>query len=114
MKKPLRHRRAMAATHSREAGVTAVLNLRAKLEAEGYEVSIQLLAPGTIFGEHCPCDTRLEAVFSGRLRLVIGHLERLLGPGDWLEVPRGATLLTEVLGDDPVLYLLAVRNCPAD
>lgn len=112
MKKAPRHRRAMAATHGDEAGVTAVLKLRAKLEAEGYEVVIQLLAPGTIFGEHCPCEMRLEAVFSGRLRVVIGDLERQLGPGDWLEVPRGATLLTEVLGDDPVLYLLAVRDCP--
>jgi mannose-6-phosphate isomerase-like protein (cupin superfamily) len=114
MKKPRRQPRVKAATHSNEAGVTAVLTLRAKLEVEGYEVSIQLLAPGTIFGEHCPCDTRLEAVFSGRLRVVIGRREHQLGPGDWLEVPRGATLLTEVLGEDPVLYLLAVRNCPAD
>jgi quercetin dioxygenase-like cupin family protein len=114
MKKPRRQRRGLAGTLGGDAGVTAVVKLRAKLEAEGYEVTLQLLAPGTLLGEHCSCEARLEAVFSGRLRLVIGHLERRLGPGDWLEVPRGATLVTEVLGDEPVLCLLAVRNCPAD
>ena len=111
---PRRERRAVAGTLGGESGVTAVVKLRAKLEAEGYEVTLQLLAPGTLLGGYCSCETRLEAVFSGQLRLVIGHFERQLGPGDWVEVPRGAALVSEVLGDEPVLCLLAVRNCPPD
>jgi len=108
-----RDRRLTAGTLEKGAGLSAVLKLQAKLEAEGYEVVMQLLAPGTSYGEHGACETRLEAVFSGRLRIVFGRLERELNPGDWLEVPRGVKLWTEVVGDDPVLCLLAVRNCPA-
>jgi len=112
MTTPRRDRRLSAGTLEGETGVNAVLKLRTKLEAEGYEVVMQLLAPGTTYGEHCACETRLEAVFSGRLRIVIGNMERELNPGDWLEVPRGVNLWTEVVGDEPVLCLLAVRNCP--
>lgn len=87
----------------------AVRKLQAKLEADGYQVSMHLLAPGTIFAAHCPCETRIEAVFCGQLRLVIGGQLRVLGPGDWLEVPAGVTINSEVVGDEPVLGLAAVR-----
>lgn len=94
--------------------MSALLKLRTRLEAEGCQVSMHVLAPGTVFGQHCVSEARIEAVFSGSLRLVIGGRVHVLGPGDWLEVPAGAVIVTEVVGDEPVLGMDAVRDHPAD
>lgn len=93
--------------------MNALLTLQAKLESEGYRVGMHLLAPGTVFGDHCLCDTRIGAVFSGELKLVIGGHAHVLGPGDWIEIPAGVAISAEVLGDEPVLELDAVRGPPA-
>lgn len=94
--------------------MNALLKLRTTLEAKGYLVSVHLLAPGTVFGEHCVSEARIEAVFCGRLRLVFGGRAHELGPGDWLEVPAGAVIATEVVGDEPVLGMDAVRDHSGD
>jgi quercetin dioxygenase-like cupin family protein len=48
-------------------------------------------------------------VLSGRLRLVVsGHLH-VLGPGDWIEIPRGAVHSATVLGHEPVVSLDAIK-----
>jgi len=39
---------------------------------------------------------------------VSGHLA-MLGPGDWVEVPRGAVHSATVIGDEPVVSLDAIR-----
>lgn len=93
-----------------EIRVNAVRKLQARLEADGYQVSLYLLAPGTSFGEHCRPEARIEAIFAGQLQLVIGGCLHLLGPGDWLEVPAGITVVAEVVGDEPVLGLDAARE----
>jgi quercetin dioxygenase-like cupin family protein len=90
--------------------MNALLKLRTKLEAEGYQVSMHLLAPGTVFGDHCLAESRIEAVFTGHLRLVIGGCTHELGPGDWLEVPAGVTIVSEVVGDEPVLGMDAAHD----
>jgi quercetin dioxygenase-like cupin family protein len=90
--------------------MNALFELRTKLESEGYAVSLHLLAPGTVFGEHCACGRRVDAVLSGQLRLVIGGEARLLGPGDWVEVPAGVQLSAEVIGEEPVIALDASRE----
>jgi quercetin dioxygenase-like cupin family protein len=92
--------------------MNALLTLQAKLESEGYQVGMQLLAPGSVFGEHCRCETRIGAVFSGELKLVIDGQTHTLGPGDWIEIPAGVAVSAEVLGDEPVLELDAVRGPP--
>jgi mannose-6-phosphate isomerase-like protein (cupin superfamily) len=52
---------------------------------------------------------KIDAVLSGRFRLVVaGHLA-VLGPGDWVEVPRGVRHSATVMGDEPVVSLDAVR-----
>jgi len=93
--------------------MNVLLKLRTRLEAEGCQVFTYLLAPGTAFGDHCLPETRIEAVFSGRLRLVIGGRVHELGPGDWLEVPAGITIVAEVIGEEPVLGMEAAREYPA-
>lgn len=90
----------------------ALRKLLGKLELEGYQVSMHLLAPGTTFGAHCPCESRIDAVFSGQLRLVIGGRITQLGPGDWIEIPAGVVVTAEVVGDEPVLAFDAARDDP--
>lgn len=92
--------------------MNALLSLQARLESEGYQVWLRVLAPGTVFGDHCLCDTRIDAVFSGQLKLVVGGHVHLLGPGDWLEIPAGVAISAEVVGDEPVLELDAARDSP--
>ena len=83
--------------------------LRHKLESLGYRVARYTYEPGTVFPDHTHGVDKIDAVVSGRFRLVVsGHLA-VLGPGDWAEVPRGAVHSATVLGDEPVVSLDAVR-----
>lgn len=84
--------------------------LRVKLEAAGYLVARYSYPPGTIFHEHAHEADKVEAVVAGRFRLVVsGHVAQL-GPGDWVEVPRGARHTAKVIGDEPVVSFDAVRR----
>jgi quercetin dioxygenase-like cupin family protein len=83
--------------------------LRAKLEALGYRVARYTYEPGTVFPDHRHGGDKIDAVISGRFRLVVsGHLA-VLGPGDWVEVPRGSVHSATVLGDEPVVSLDAIK-----
>jgi quercetin dioxygenase-like cupin family protein len=83
--------------------------LRARLEALGYRVARYTYEPGTVFPDHRHGVDKIDAVISGRFRLVVsGHMS-VLGPGDWIEVPRGTVHNATVIGDEPVVSLDAVR-----
>ncbi|HEX7283090.1 MAG TPA: cupin domain-containing protein [Vicinamibacterales bacterium] len=83
--------------------------LRAKLESLGYRVARYVYEPGTVFPDHKHDVDKIDAVLSGRLRLVVrGHM-KVLGPGEWMEIPRGTTHNATVVGDDPVISLDAVK-----
>jgi mannose-6-phosphate isomerase-like protein (cupin superfamily) len=90
--------------------VNALQSLQGKLESQGYQVTLHLLAPGTAFGPYCISDARIDAVFAGQLKLVVGGAPRLLGPGDWLDIPAGSVISAEVVGDDPVFALDAALD----
>ncbi|HKK04175.1 MAG TPA: hypothetical protein VKA17_09615, partial [Gammaproteobacteria bacterium] len=73
-----------AAGHTRNevggrGGESALRRLCSRLEAQGYRVTVHLLAPGTVFGAHCACESHIEAVYSGCMRVVLDGRERLLG-----------------------------------
>jgi len=83
--------------------------MRRKLEGAGYLVARYTYSPGTTFPDHVHDVDKIDAVLSGRFRLVVaGHLA-VLGPGDWIEVPRGVRHSATVVGDEPVVSLDAVR-----
>lgn len=84
--------------------------LRAKLDALGYQVARYVYAPGTVFPDHTHGVDKIDAVVSGRFRLIIGGHLAVLGPGEWAEVPRGVTHSAAVMGDDPVVSLDAVKK----
>jgi quercetin dioxygenase-like cupin family protein len=83
--------------------------LRAKLEARGYRVARYTYSPGTVFPDHRHDVDKIDAVVEGRFRLVIGGHLAVLGPGDWVEVPRGAIHSAAVIGDEPVVSLDAIK-----
>jgi quercetin dioxygenase-like cupin family protein len=84
--------------------------LRRRLEAAGYLVARYTYSPGTSFPAHRHDVDKIDAVVSGRFRLVVGGDLVVLGPGDWIEVPRGVRHTATVLGDDPVVSLDAARR----
>jgi mannose-6-phosphate isomerase-like protein (cupin superfamily) len=90
--------------------VNALQSLQGRLESQGYQVTLHVLAPGTAFGAYCTSDARIDAVFAGHLKLVVGSATWLLGPGDWLEIPAGSVLSAEVIGDEPVFALDATLD----
>jgi quercetin dioxygenase-like cupin family protein len=83
--------------------------LRAKLEALGYRVAKYTYDPGTVFPDHKHDVDKIDAVLSGRFRLVVRGHTKVLGPGEWIEIPRGTVHNAAVMGDVPVVSLDAVR-----
>ena len=83
--------------------------LRAKLESLGYRVARYVYGPGTVFPDHKHDVDKIDAVLSGRFRLVVRGHTKVLGPGEWIEIPRGAVHNAAVMGDEPVVSLDAVR-----
>lgn len=84
--------------------------LRRKLEAQGYRVARYVYPPGTVFPDHTHGVDKVDAVISGRFRLVIGGHVAVLGPGEWADVPRGVVHNAAVIGDEPVVSLDAVKS----
>jgi quercetin dioxygenase-like cupin family protein len=84
--------------------------LRRKLEAAGYSVSRYTYPPGTSFPEHTHGVDKIDAVVSGRFELVVDGVPAVLGPGDWVAVPRGVRHTATVIGAEPVVSLDAIRE----
>ncbi|MGH7572325.1 MAG: cupin domain-containing protein [Gemmatimonadota bacterium] len=84
--------------------------LRGKLEDRGYRVSRYVYPPGTSFPDHIHSVEKIDAVASGRFRMTTADGEVVLEAGDCLRVPAGAVHSAEVVGDEPVVSLDAVRN----
>jgi quercetin dioxygenase-like cupin family protein len=84
--------------------------LRTKLEARGYSVSRYVYPPGTHFPEHTHGVDKIDAVLSGQFELRVAGSRVVLGPGDWIAVPRGVPHTATVIGSTPVVSLDAVKN----
>ena len=84
--------------------------LRRTLEAQGYSVSRYVYSPGTHFPEHTHGVDKIDTVISGQFELIVAGERAVLGPGDWIAVPRGVPHTATVVGDAPVVSLDAVRN----
>lgn len=82
---------------------------RHKLEAQGYLVERYVYSPGTYFPMHTHDEDKIDAVVYGHLRVTMGNDEDLLGAGDAVHIPRGVEHSAEVVGDEAVVSLDAVR-----
>lgn len=83
--------------------------LREKLETLGYHVSKYDYPPGTCFPEHSHGVDKIDAVLAGRFRMTMAGQSVVLEAGDTLVVPRGVLHSAEVVGDEAVISLDAVR-----
>lgn len=84
--------------------------MRRKLEARGYRVASYHYPPGTVFPDHTHGVDKIDAVLSGRFRMTMGGRSVVLEAGDTLEVPRGVVHSAEVVGNQTVISLDAVRE----
>lgn len=81
-----------------------------KFEAQGYSVSRYVYPPRTHFPEHAHGVDKIDGVVSGQFELTLNGGRVVLGPGDWIAVPRGVPHTATVLGDEPVVSIDAVKN----
>jgi quercetin dioxygenase-like cupin family protein len=91
-------------------GSLSEASLRARLERRGYRVSRYVYSPGTCFPEHTHDVEKIDAVLSGRFRMTVEGEEVILEAGDCIEVPRGTLHSAEVVGDESVVSLDAIRT----
>jgi quercetin dioxygenase-like cupin family protein len=83
--------------------------LRSKLEQRGYIVTRYVYPPGTCFPEHVHDVEKTDAVLSGRFLMSMAGQSVVLEAGDALLVPKGEVHSAEVVGQEPVISLDAVR-----
>ncbi len=84
--------------------------MRQKLQSKGFQVSRYVYPPGTCFPDHSHHVAKIDAVLSGQFMMRMAGQSVILHAGDTLGVPRGAVHSAEVLGDEPVVSLDAVKN----
>ena len=84
--------------------------MRRKLEQLGYAVNRYFYPEGTYFGPHSHTVDKIDAVVSGSFRITMGGESVVLGPGEYLFVPKGIEHEAEVIGDGAVLSLDGVRQ----
>ena len=84
-------------------------NMRAKLEARGYRVCCYVYPPGNYFPDHSHDVDKIDGVLSGRFKMTINGQSSILAPGDCLVIPRGIIHSAEVLGNESVVSLDAVK-----
>lgn len=83
--------------------------LKRKLQRLGYSVNRYVYPPGTYFPEHTHTVDKIDGVISGQLRIVMGDDSVILKAGDFTKVPREEVHSAEVIGDEPVVSLDAVK-----
>ncbi len=84
-------------------------NMRQKLQARGYTVNLYVYPPGTCFPPHSHDVDKIDGVLAGRFRMTMHGQSVDLVAGDCLAVPRGAVHSAEVIGDEAVVSLDALR-----
>ncbi|WP_089723730.1 cupin domain-containing protein [Candidatus Thiosymbion oneisti] len=85
-------------------------NMRRKLQARGCTVSKYVYPPGTHFPEHDHGVDKIDGVLSGRFRMDLQGGSAILEAGDLLAVPKHVLHSAEVVGDEPVVSLDAIRT----
>ncbi|MGE0405556.1 MAG: cupin domain-containing protein [Candidatus Korobacteraceae bacterium] len=84
--------------------------MQKKLEVLGYRVSAHTYSPGTYFPPHTHGMDKIDAVLSGSFRIGMGKESVVLQAGDWIHVPCNAEHEAEVIGNEPVVSLDAVKS----
>jgi quercetin dioxygenase-like cupin family protein len=91
-------------------GTLSEAAMRRKLEELGYDVAKYIYPPGTSFPNHTHEVDKIDGVLSGRFKMTMHGESVVLTAGEMLAVPRGTVHSAEVVGDEPVVSLDAVRH----
>ena len=83
--------------------------MRKKLEDMGYSVNCYVYPPGTVFPAHTHGVHKIDGVLSGRFLMRMEGESIVLQEGDMLVVPRGVVHSAEVVGDQSVVSLDAIK-----
>jgi quercetin dioxygenase-like cupin family protein len=84
--------------------------LRRLLTELGYTCHRYAYPPGTVFPEHAHDVDKIDAVLSGRFRITMDGKSAILQAGDYVFVPNGTVHRVEVVGDEPVVSIDAVKK----
>jgi quercetin dioxygenase-like cupin family protein len=84
--------------------------MRRKLESMGYSVYQYHYPPGTYFPPHTHTMDKVDGVVSGRFKMTMQGKSVVLEAGDMLAVPKGEIHSAEVIGDEVVISLDAVKQ----
>ena len=95
--------------NSEKDGPLTEANMRRKLEDRGYIVHKYVYPPGTYFPDHDHGADKIDGVLSGCFRMSVSGGSVVLEAGDLLLVPRHVFHSAEVVGDEPVVSLDAVK-----
>jgi len=91
-------------------GALSEAAMRRKLESRGYSVNRYVYPPGTFFPPHDHGVDKIDGVLAGRFRMTMQEQEVVLEAGDLLVVPKHVMHTAEVVGEQPVVSLDAVRR----
>lgn len=85
-------------------------NLRNYLESLGYNCRRYDYPPGTYFAEHSHQQDKIDAIVSGCLRVTTATSQVDLVAGDYAFIPAGLLHSAEVIGEQEVASIDAVRK----
>lgn len=85
-------------------------NMQAKLVNRGYRVNCYIYPSGTYFADHSHNVDKIDGVLSGTFRMTMHGKPFILKAGNCIDVPRGAVHSAEVIGDESVISLDAVKR----
>jgi mannose-6-phosphate isomerase-like protein (cupin superfamily) len=80
-----------------------------KLEARGYDTNRYVYPLGTFFPPHQHGFDKIDGVISGRFKMSMNGQTFILEAGDCLPLPKGVTHCAEVIGDQPVISIDAIK-----
>lgn len=91
-------------------GPLAENSMRRKLEQLGYRVTRYIYSPGTFFPDHTHATDKIDAVLSGNFRITMENDSAVLKAGDFVHVPAGVVHSAEVVGNESVVSLDAIKK----
>ena len=86
------------------------VDLKQRLQNEGYSVFQWSDAPGTKYGPHAHAEDQSHWIISGTLELRVGHESYTLRAGDRDFLPANTIHSAFVSGDEPVIYLIGAKH----
>ena len=92
------------------AGEPNAVELKRRLQSEGYRVFHWSDAAGTEYGPHAHAEDQSHWILSGELELSVGHETHTLRAGDQDFLPANTIHSALVRGHEPVVYLIGAKE----